>query len=206
VIKAIIFDLWDTLGTKQGGVSKSLSAKFSLPITLDYLTRYETAIQMRVWQNQPAMAVNLLKEFNIAASQENLEFVLELFRSTRARSQIYPGMKDLLVQLNKKYRLGVLSNTTFFESNIVSNWGIDDLFSAQVYSWQIESLKPAKKNFEVICLQLGVDLAEALLIDDNSVNISAAQRYGLSAIKFTGLDDLKVALKQFQIKTTYLNG
>lgn len=187
MIKAIAFDLWDTLGTKRGGLSAALSQKFNLPQTSDYLVKYETAIQLKAWTDLKDMVSNLLTTFDLPSDQANLTYVLNLFIQAKKRAELFPGMQSLLEKLAKKFKLGILSNTTVFESDIIEKWQIGKFFQSQVYSWQIQSLKPASKNFEVIASKLEVDLNQLLLIDDNIINILAAKTYGLEAIKFEGV-------------------
>ena len=112
---------------------------------------------------------------------------------------MHPGMKDLLTALNPQYQLGILSNTTIFESVVPEKWGIANLFDQQVYSWQIGSLKPSKKNFDAICEKLQVTPSECIFIDDGRSNISAAQAYGFVAIKYENTAQLRSDLRKLGV-------
>ncbi len=196
MIKAVIFDLWETLGTKNVGVSNSLREKFGIEKTPDFMKKYETAVQLVPWKTQEEMATNFLKSFSLPMSDENSKFITDLFNQAIVKATLYPGMNDLLVELGKKYKLGLLSNTTVFESVVPQNWGIDNFFEAKVFSWQINSLKPAKKNFDAICSKLGVSLEESVFIDDGEKNVQAAKDLGVRGYTFTGVEALKRDLKQ----------
>jgi len=105
----------------------------------------------------------------------------------------------LLRELKAMYKLGILSNTTVFESQAPKKWGVDGLFDTQVYSWQIKSLKPAKRNFDEICARLNVAPSECMFIDDGEKNIIAARSYGFSAIKYESVAQLRTELNRLGV-------
>jgi putative hydrolase of the HAD superfamily len=172
--KAVIFDLWETLGTKNSSVSKTFSSRFNISASPQLLPRYEAAIQLKKWESEEDAAVSLLTEFNVPTTHENITFVADLIRQGIQKATIFPNMKNLLQEFHHKYKLGILSNTTNFESNILSKWGIDELFAAKVFSWEVGSLKPDAKNFEIISSKLYVKPSECLFVDDSQVNVDAS--------------------------------
>lgn len=76
MIKATIFDLRETLGAKNVGVSKLLQEKFDIPKNDDYVRKYEEAVQLKPWEIENQMAEKFLSEFGIEQSLENIEFVI----------------------------------------------------------------------------------------------------------------------------------
>ncbi len=56
MLKLIIFDLWETLGTKNIGISKTLREHFGIEETPDFFQRYGKSIQLEKWNNQKEMA------------------------------------------------------------------------------------------------------------------------------------------------------
>ena len=63
MIKVIIFDLWETLGTKNVGISKTLQSHFNIPKDDEFLRKYEKAIKLKECKNQDEMAENFLKVY-----------------------------------------------------------------------------------------------------------------------------------------------
>ena len=108
-------------------------------------------------------------------------------------------MYELIDKLSKNYKLGILSNTTFFESQAPLNWKINSFFDAQVYSWQLGSIKPSFRNFEAICSALKVSPKEAIFIDDGKKNIIAAQEFGLKGIQYKNIEQLKKELVSYSV-------
>ncbi len=189
-INAVVFDLWETIGTKNISVSKTFQKHFDLSPTHDFLQKYERAIQLKKWDSQVDAAKSLLTEFDIQLSSDNLDFTINLLNSSISQATMFEGMKKLLVELQQKYKLGLLSNTTNFESIVLSNWGVDQLFTSKVFSWEIGTIKPSDNNFKAICDKLNLPPHEILFVDDGVVNVQAAKSLGMQGLVFTGVDDL----------------
>ena len=51
--------------------------------------------------------------------------------------------------------------------------------------------KPDAKVFDVICEHLGVDAAQAVLIDDRAANVEAAKQAGLDALHMRSVEQLR---------------
>ena len=200
MIKAIIFDLWETLGTKNVGVSKLLQEKFDIPKTDDCIRKYEEAVQLERWETEDQMAKNFLSAFGIEQSLENIEFVIDVFKQVIVRATLFGGMRELLISLKQKgLKLGLLSNTTIFESVVLENLEIRDLFDAIVFSWHKGNLKPSHVAFKHILGELDVSEGEALFVDDGKKNIESAKAMGMQAILFEDIETLKKRISELGV-------
>jgi HAD superfamily hydrolase (TIGR01509 family) len=199
MIKAIIFDLWETLGSKNIGISKSLQEKFGIEKTSDFMHLYESSIQLQDWKSEKDMAENFLKEFNVVQSEENVRWVIDLFRQGIEKATMFPGMKELLLSLKQNYQLGFISNTTVFESTVLDHWDIRNLFTVTSFSWQLGIKKPTSEIFQVTLARLGVQPGEAVFIDDGKKNIEKAKELGLRGIVFESVPQLKAELEKLDV-------
>ena len=200
MIKAIIFDLWETLGTKNVGVSKLLQEKFNIPKTDDYVRKYEEAVQLEPWETENQMAKNFLSKFGAEQSLENIEFVIDVFNQGIVKATLFGGMRELLVSLKQRgLKLGLLSNTTVFESVVLENLEIRNLFDAVVFSWHKGNLKPSQEAFKHIIDELGVSKEEAVFTDDGKKNIEAAKSFGMQGILFENIEVLKKSLVELGV-------
>jgi len=200
MIKAIIFDLWETLGTKNVGISKSLQNKFEIEKSSEFMHLYETSVQLNNWMSEKEMAINFLKEFKIEDTKENEEFVINLFREGIEKATMFTGMKDLLLKLKENYKLGFISNTTVFEASVLDKWDIRDLFEVKSFSWKLGIKKPSKEIFDITLQKLGIKSEEAVFIDDGEKNILKAKEYGLNGIVFKSMKQLQDELLKLNIK------
>lgn len=196
----IIFDLWETLGTKNISISKSLQDKFGIEKTSDFMHLYETSIQLKEWKSEKEMAQNFLKEFKIERNEENIKYVINLLRQGIEKATIFSGMKDLLLKLKENYKLGFISNTTVFESVVLDNWDIRNIFDVVSFSWELGLKKPNKEIFDITLEKFNINPEEAIFIDDGENNIKKAIEYGLSGIVFKSVEQLKNELKKLNIK------
>jgi putative hydrolase of the HAD superfamily len=191
MIKAIIFDLWETLGTKNVGISRSLQERFGIEKSSEFMHLYETSVQLNNWKSEKEMAINFLREFNIKDNIENEEFIINLFREGIEKATMFEGMKDLLIKLKENYKLGFISNTTVFESSVLDKWGIREMFDVMSFSWELGIKKPSKEIFDITLQKLGVAPDEAVFIDDGEKNVLKAKEYGLNGIVFKSVEQLK---------------
>jgi len=199
MIKAIIFDLWETIATKHMKFSEEIKKQFSLQDSPDFLEKYEKAIQLREWPNMTEMTKNLLKVFDLPQTEENIRAFFGIFEKGMKQTELLLGMKDLLEQLSKKYKLGLLSNSANFQEGLLEKMDIKKYFDEVIYSWQIGSIKPHRKNFEAVCEKLGVTFDETIFVDDSTKNIKAAESYGIKAMRFQSADQLKKELAEQHI-------
>jgi putative hydrolase of the HAD superfamily len=189
--KAIIFDLWLTLGTKNVGISNSLREKFNIEKTDDFMHLYEKAVQLRKWSSEEEMAKNFLEVLSIEEKPGDVDWIISLFREGIEKATMYPGMKELLLELKKDYKIGFISNTTVFESVVLDKWEIRDIFDVVSFSWEVEAKKPTKEIFDITLEKLEVLPNEAIFIDDGQKNIDAALSYGLRGIQFVNFEQFK---------------
>ncbi len=91
------------------------------------------------------------------------------------------------------YRVGLLSNALPGRkrgASVAGRWGMEGLFDAQVFSYQVGALKPDPRMYAAILSALGAGAAETLFIDDAPANVQGARDAGMQAIQFVGREAL----------------
>lgn len=109
----------------------------------------------------------------------------DLFRaSTRKRIFLYPTVKPALEQMQKKYRLGIVSNAQ--EAFTMPELGLYDLtrfFETVVLSSEVGVKKPNSRIFTRALSNLNVKPAEAVFVgNDLSADIAGASRLGMKTV------------------------
>jgi FMN phosphatase YigB (HAD superfamily)/DNA-binding Xre family transcriptional regulator len=95
-------------------------------------------------------------------------------------------MQDLLIWASKHYRVGLLSNTmpgllsTMFRNGQLPN--ID--YEVIIDSSQVGAIKPDNKIYEIAQKEANVPSNEILLIDDDRINLMAAENFGWHVMEF----------------------
>lgn len=191
MIRAIIFDLWETLGTKNVHIFTNFVDHFEVSNDLRVLTRYEKAVQLVAWDSEENMARALLLDFGIDTTDNNIAWTRDLFREGVEKAALFPGMLELLQKLKTRYKLGLISNTTIFESAVLDKLDIRNLFDVISFSWETGYLKPSKEAFELTLQKLTVHAEESIFIDDGQKNVDSAIRIGMHGIRYENLNSLK---------------
>ena len=184
MIRAIIFDLWSTVLAKGTSISGTLHQTFNIRRYPGFVKRYERAIQLRKWSSRKAEAHALLRKFCIQQTPGNMQVMTKAI--TRAVQDAYPnqGMRALLAKLGRKYKLGLLSNTSYWERKVMTRTGIQKYFDSVVFSFEIKSLKPARKPYLKVMDKLRIRPQECIFIDDTAENIHGAKKLGMHAIQY----------------------
>jgi glucose-1-phosphatase len=73
------------------------------------------------------------------------------------------------------------------------------LFDHAFLSFQIGMLKPDQDAFEYVANALSVPPGRILFLDDNQLNIDGALEFGFSAIRVTGVDEVRRALVEIDV-------
>jgi HAD superfamily hydrolase (TIGR01509 family) len=200
MVEAIIFGLWETLGTKYFSASKILREHFSIKETQEFLHQYEMSLHLRKWDDKEEMAKSFLKAFGLLVTEANIRFVIDTILKGVKTATMFEGMEKVLRELKKQFKLAILSNTTNFEAEVITKWNIQNLFDEEIYPWKISSLKPSKKSFEEVCKQLSVKPDGCIFVDNENRSIEAAKRMWLKTIKFQNVETMKKELADLGIK------
>lgn len=89
------------------------------------------------------------------------------------------GLKDA------GYKIGLLSNAASeYLRPILQSSGLEHLFDAVGISTELGAIKPNERAFLKTTQMLGVEPAEAVMIDDASHNVAGAKNAGLQAVEY----------------------
>ena len=93
---------------------------------------------------------------------------------------------DLLIELRKKYKVLMLSNTNnlsfrfSLEMFTVGGRQVDDYFDKCYLSYMIRLAKPSPEIFLALLQDAGLKAEECLFLDDGIHNIQAAEKLGFN--------------------------
>lgn len=106
---------------------------------------------------------------------------------------------NFLESLKNDYRIFLLSNTNkihydYYNDLFCKTFGyqsLDDLFEKAYYSYRIGLYKPDPAIFHYVVKDSGLNPEETVFIDDNLLNISAAEECGIKAVQLTEIENLE---------------
>ena len=213
MIKAIAFDLWETLITNTPEVSRQHEQ-----LRLERMERilgergFSAAAERierayrSVWHRCQELYWSVDKDIPCRTQIDHFLEALEVERfdepTMQALEEVYanvaveilptplPGAAEIILELKRRgYRLGLISNTGrtpgYALRAILDRLGLSQPFDAMVFSNEHGECKPQRSIFETLRQSLGVEFDEMLFVGDNLyVDVHGAQRCGMIAIHF----------------------
>lgn len=187
-IDVVLFDL--------GGVLVELGASplpdGALPTDQSFALadwfRSDAAIEFEKGRN-PAdcFARSMIAELNLRCSADQLT---EHF--TRWPKGLFPGARELLQDLQRNYRLAILTNTNELHwPRFITEFGLSEYVEHIFASHQLAMAKPEPAIYRHVLRVLDTDPQRILFVDDNAANVEAALELGFTAAQVTGFDSLK---------------
>lgn len=97
--------------------------------------------------------------------------------------EIVQGVKETLVTLKLKYKLGLISNTSYDIRKYLEDDKIIHLFDVIGLSYELKLWKPNKKIFFQCCNMIGVKSKECVYVGDSVIcDVEAAANAGMVSI------------------------
>jgi haloacid dehalogenase superfamily, subfamily IA, variant 3 with third motif having DD or ED/haloacid dehalogenase superfamily, subfamily IA, variant 1 with third motif having Dx(3-4)D or Dx(3-4)E len=216
-IKAVIFDYIGTLVNCRGynmadsednlyralvaegfGIEKeSFLDAYNLAHKKYRVIRYEhyREVTNAVWVAEALCSLG----FKVAADDPRVKAGLDVFFQDFIDTlELRDGAVELLAEVGKRYRLGLLSNFTYGPviHKSLRKIGIDKHFQSIIVSEEIGWRKPSPVIFQDMLQRLGVAADEALFIGDSPMeDIKGALDMGIKTLfvpsQFNSLQDLK---------------
>jgi len=113
-----------------------------------------------------------------------------------------PETFDLIKNLEKNYKLALLSNTSEwdFEYGIKSSMAkILNLFDAVTTSFEVKAMKPKREIFLDSLKKLGLKPGQCAYIDDIGRYVEAADQIGMHGVHYTSHDRFINSLKELGV-------
>ncbi|MGH1366566.1 MAG: HAD family hydrolase [Calditrichia bacterium] len=203
-IQAIGFDLFDTLITmRQPAVGTALSrlcrALHDEGIIFDedafnpiYVriakSQFEAARHTGIETHNSFWICATLAELGqpISLEDERLTKAIRIyFASFVEFASVIPGTVEMLKELRKRYKLGLLSNFTDGQGarNILTELGLANYFEVTLISGELGYRKPHQKVFDTLASELSTVHEQILFVGDNvDDDIGGAMRSGMTPV------------------------
>ncbi len=198
-IRAVIFDMGGVILRTEDLTSRTnLAKKFGL-------TRKE--LEMIVFQSPESQQAEL-GEFTAQQHWNNMARLLhfppeELEEFQRAYWEGDRADKELemyIRSLRPRYKTGLLSNAWHGAREKASKlYTFLTAFDVVIYSADVHLRKPDPRIFHLMVARLGVNIHEAVFVDDFVDNIEGAKAVGLKTVLFTGRESAIRELKELGV-------
>jgi glucose-1-phosphatase len=112
----------------------------------------------------------------------------------------FEGAEQMLRETSAHRRVGCLSNTNSLQWNgMISHWPIAKYFEQRFLSFELGAVKPDAVIYERVIERLPVPPAKVLFLDDNPLNVEAADAAGLRAEQAVGVAEARAVLERYSL-------
>ena len=232
LLKAITFDLWNTLykAPPDNNLSEMRASKISQVLGemgLDSDLETIRRVFLDCWQYAHRYQLEsglditprghvdfIVHKLQLHLSRENWQRVYDVYTSILLDypPELNDGVKDTLPVLAAKYKLAVICNTGMSPGTVIREiMKADDIFrffELEVFSDEVLWAKPNVKIFSYTLEKLGIENCQAAHVgDDWSTDVTGAKRAGMLSVWLAPEEQDKVTGTDFQIRTiAELNG
>lgn len=181
MIRATIFDLWNTLVHSRGGdpfqhlremMTEEQRVHFQT-LKMDAMNRAHAGADAFLERWRPCMAMTDAQRQGMAA----------VFRTAASDAECFPEVLETLARTRSFARMGLLSNTQSFDMEFLERLGLTALIPNRFLSSETGFLKPEPQAFETVQKRLGLFPGELAMVGDSwHDDILGALRAGWTAI------------------------
>ena len=108
---------------------------------------------------------------------------------------LYPGTLEMLALIPSSYQRAVLSNSNALHwTRVVDELQLGPAFGHHFVSHLTGRIKPDAEAFQHVVDSLGCKPKDVLFLDDNALNVEAAKRCGMQAVRVQGIGETRQAL------------
>jgi putative hydrolase of the HAD superfamily len=190
LIKAVFFDLYETLITEwDGNRKKAIYSTDELGMDPKlFKTEWDSRRELRMdgtFPDHQSVLQDILSTHGVKAIPETIERVHQ--ERVRAKAVPFEEMHPEVIELLKKLqssnvKLGLISNCAPEE---VLSWNTSELanyFDAVIFSYEVKHAKPSREIYQIACDKLGVKPYESIFVGDGGANeLFGATEAGMKA-------------------------
>ncbi len=171
MIEALVFDLDDTLYLESDFVASGYRA-VARHVARKYACRY-VDVFYAMMTTFAGVGRNLVFPMVIERflnPSVSLSELVDVYRRHRPKIGLFPGYSELLANLGRKYRLGVITDgLPAVQRRKVRALGVDEIVDDVIYTWEYgpEREKPHPFSFSLMMDKLCVSPSHAVFVGDN---------------------------------------
>jgi len=181
MIRAVVFDLWNTLLLSQNGDPFQHLLRMLAPEQHQYFAELKRDAMGR--PHADALALLSAWQERLGLDPEQLRTMAEVFRTAAGDAECFPEAIQAVRDTRRVARVALLSNTQSFDLGFLSRLGLTSLLPSRFLSAELGVLKPEQGAFEAVQRKLGLFPGELAMVGDSwRDDITGALEAGWTAI------------------------
>jgi len=181
MIRAVVFDLWNTLVFSPAGSPFQRLNDLLLPDQAEFFPALVRDGMLRPYPSVQAFLEAWQGPAHLDDAQ--LEAMAQAFLEAGAQAECFPGTPEAVGAVRDLARVALLSNTQTFGLELLDRLGIHERIRARLLSAEIGALKPEPAAFEAVQRKLGLFPGNLAMVGDSwSDDVLGAVDAGWTAI------------------------
>ncbi|MEK6904480.1 MAG: HAD family hydrolase, partial [Nanoarchaeota archaeon] len=184
-IKAVIFDLGDTLIKQKVSFYKRLKRSYDIKVELDLFRKvFSKLFHTKSWEDTNNVMKKLAKICKLENNPSFLKYLEHLFINQKYFYVKFSGTERLLKELNNNdYKTAMITNWNQGCMDVIEHHNLKDYFYHIAISAYEGIKKPDPKLFRRVLRRLKVKPSEALMVgDSHDHDYFVAKRLGMHAL------------------------
>ena len=198
MIKAIIFDFWNTLAYSKArkNIIVEIGKMFDLMNKKFWYKPIEKGIMTEEFANKREALTKLCKIIGVEPTENTINTLTKLYSSGGIKlfSDTIPTLKNL----KGKFKLVIISNTDCFSAKEFYSLGLGEYFDLVLFSCHSGLLKPDNRLFQDVLDEFRLNSKEVMMVGDNfHDDIAPALRLGMDAVLIKRAAENELSWKEY---------
>ena len=165
MIRAVVFDLWNTLVHSRNGDPFQHLQRLLSPDQIRLYPQLKRDAMGRPHASAQAFLAEWKDRLKLSPAQ--LGTMAEVFRTAAGDAQCFPDAVQAVLETRKLARVALLSNTQSFDLDFLERLDLTGLMATRILSAEIGCLKPDPRVFETVQRRLGLFPGELAMVGDS---------------------------------------
>lgn len=184
MIRAVIFDLWDTLLHPKDWnsirIAQEILGRQDMPYE-EFKRDFSSAFMTQKLSSFEEMCEYVCSQFG--AENGKAKDLLLTWYEERKRVELYPETMEVLEALSRNYKIGLLSNASMYTEEVLKDTNLSGRFDTIVISYMVGMLKPDERIYREMLRRIGVNAEDAMMVGDNYVDdVEGPEKVGIRGI------------------------
>jgi len=170
IIKVIIFDLDDTLYPERSFVEngfKTVAEYVQKKFKVEKKKFFKVLIKDLEKEGRGHTFDTTLRKYNLY-SKELIDRLIKVYRFHKTNIKLYPGVKNLLNSLKRKYKLALITDGLgYVQRNKIKILNLEDFFDFIICTDDYNKGKPSSYSFKKVLEYFNISPKEAIYIGDD---------------------------------------
>ncbi|HZU53101.1 MAG TPA: HAD family hydrolase [Holophagaceae bacterium] len=181
MIRAVVFDLWNTLAHSRGGSPFQRAKALLRPGQLPEFGAFQRDAMTRTYADRGAFFAAWRDRLDLDAAQQAA--LSEAFVAAEREAELFPETMETLQGVRALARLALLSNTQSFDLDLLDRLGLAEAIRVRGLSAELGAVKPEPEAFDALAKRLGLFPGNLVMVGDSwSDDIEGALAAGWTAI------------------------